>query len=159
MPGPSSRKRAYRQNVKCSLCLKEVQEDNFQKHKDKQHNNDPACRALIPVDNKQQKLGFRSTSVNDPTNELEFASLSSSTDKNSNIQDDDPDDPAALSFTESSPTQSHLGLLQPRPPVQEPGTSGTRSNPGPVRPGFSSSSCPARPHCEAPAASGTRGRT
>ena len=55
------------------------------------------------------------------TNELEFASLSSSTDKNSNIQDDDPDDPAALSSTESSPTQSHLGLLQPRPPVQEPG--------------------------------------
>ena len=58
MPGPSSRK---------PLCLKEVQEDNFQKHKDKRHNNDPACRALIPVDNKQQKLGFRSTSVNDPT--------------------------------------------------------------------------------------------
>ena len=37
MPGPSSRKRAYRQNVKCSLCLKEVQEDNFRKHKDKMH--------------------------------------------------------------------------------------------------------------------------
>ena len=30
MPGPSSRK---------ALCQKEVQEDNFQKHKDKKHNN------------------------------------------------------------------------------------------------------------------------
>ena len=36
--------------------MKEVQEDNFPSHKLTKHNNDPTCKALIPLDNKQQKL-------------------------------------------------------------------------------------------------------
>ena len=96
MPGPNSRKRAYRLNVKCSICQKEIQEDNFPKHKLTQHQNNPLCKALIPVDTKQQKLGFSSKS--DPK------------DKNSNINDKIPDDPEPI----SSNTESYGdGLLLP----------------------------------------------
>ena len=111
MPGPSSRKRAYRQNVKCSVCMKEVQEDNFPNHKLTKHNNDPTCKALIPLDNKQQKLCFSST-----------VKVSKS-DNNSNNQKekDDPDDPpedpedgdtpgSALSATGSLPLHVLPGL-------------------------------------------------
>ena len=101
MPGPS-RKRAYRLNVKCSICLKEIQEDNFPKHKLTKHQNNPLCKALIPVDSKQQKIGFSSKS--DP-NEVVFVE-----DKNSNIKDKIPDDPEPI----SSNTESYGdGLLLP----------------------------------------------
>ena len=91
--------------------MKEVQEDNFPSHKLTKHNNDPTCKALIPLENKQQKLCFSST-----------VKVSKS-DNNSNNQKekDDPDDPpedpedgdtpgSALSATGSLPLHVLPGL-------------------------------------------------
>ena len=99
MPGQNSRMRAYRLYVKRSICLKNIQEDNFPKHKLTKYQNNPLCKASIPVDSKQQKLGFSSKS--DPNE------VASSADKNSNIRDQDknPDDPEASLF-------SRLHLMQ-----------------------------------------------
>ena len=90
MPGQNSRKRAYRLYIKCSICLKDIQEDNFPKHKLTEYQNNPLCKASIPVESKQQKLGFSSKS--DPNE------VASSADKNVNIRDQDknPDDPEPI---------------------------------------------------------------
>ena len=54
MPGQNSRKRAYRLYVKCSICLKDIQEDNFPKHKLTMHlRNDESFEELRSKSNSQ----------------------------------------------------------------------------------------------------------
>ena len=54
MPGQNSRKRAYRLYVKCSICLKDIQEDNFLKHKLTKHlRNDESFEELSSKSNSQ----------------------------------------------------------------------------------------------------------
>ena len=54
MPGQNSRKRAYRLYVKCSICLKDIQEDNFPKHKLTKHlRNDESFEELRSKSNSQ----------------------------------------------------------------------------------------------------------
>ena len=78
MPGKSGkRKVSYRRElVKCSVCHKELQKDNFHAHKEKFHCDEPSAKFIVINDSKQPKLSFTTKrkdddiQVEDPSSEL-----------------------------------------------------------------------------------------
>ena len=82
MPSSGKRKVNYnRELVKCSLCNKELQKDNFRDHKLRFHANEPSAQFIVINDSKQQKLSFvtkgKSASETDPSPAVASSSASS----------------------------------------------------------------------------------
>ena len=62
--------------MKCSVCHKELQKDNFDAHKEKFHCDEPSAKFIVINESKQPKLSFTSKKkdddiqVEDPSSEL-----------------------------------------------------------------------------------------
>ena len=78
MPGKTGKRKVNynRELVKCSVCQKELQKDNFNAHKEKFHRDEPSAKFIVINDSKQPKLNFATkkkdddSQVEDPSSEL-----------------------------------------------------------------------------------------
>lgn len=72
MPGKTGKRKTYfhRELVKCSICDKPLQKDNFQAHKAKYHPNEPAAQYVVVQDSKQRKLSFCAKKKDDASDPL-----------------------------------------------------------------------------------------
>ena len=69
MPGKSGKRKVNfnRELVRCSVCNKELQKDNFDAHKAKFHSDKPSAQFIVVNDKKQAKLCF-TTKMKDDDN-------------------------------------------------------------------------------------------
>ena len=67
MPGKAGKWKVNynRELVRCSVCNKELQKDNFNAHKEKYHSDKPSAQFIVVQDSKQPKLSFTTKKKDD----------------------------------------------------------------------------------------------